>query len=220
MILIERKYSILNLKLYFDIRSNKIIYFLLINIMHTLIEELLIKPHKAYIDSLLLGTEHKRILPSLEGCTSKSPRRDSSSSSSSLSYSTSTPIATTPIASSSPPRITTNTFLTEAEKDARTVFCRQLARSLTEEELIDFLQQPIRAVRFVVDKVTRRHRGMAYVEFAEEEMIDVVLREKNGRKLKGIPIIIERWIARKPQAPSTQINTTTTTTTTKNFKNT
>lgn len=152
--------------------------------MDSIIEELLTKPYRSYIDSIMTTTttnESKRNLPSLEGFDTKSRR-------------TNTPIAP----------ILTNNFLTEREKDVRTVFCRQLARSLTEEELISFFQLPIRTVKFVIDKVTLKHRGMAYVEFAEEDMVDTALENFNGKKLKGIPIIIERWISRKPQAPLTQ----------------
>lgn len=83
-------------------------------------------------------------------------------------------------------------MLNEAQRDRRTVFCRQLAQRLESDQLREFCEQagPVRDVRIVYDKISRRSKGVAYVEFTEEESVAkaVIL---TGKKLLGIPIIVE-----------------------------
>lgn len=83
-------------------------------------------------------------------------------------------------------------LLSEAQRDRRTVFCRQLAQRLESRELREFCEQAgrVRDVRIVFDKISRRSKGVAYVEFYEEEAVPTAVA-LSGRKLLGIPIIVE-----------------------------
>jgi len=82
--------------------------------------------------------------------------------------------------------------LTETQRDRRTVFCRQLAMRLEPQELRVFCEQagPVRDVRIVYDRISRRSKGVAYVEFCEEETVPRAVA-LSGQKLLGIPIVIE-----------------------------
>ncbi|PJF16800.1 hypothetical protein PSACC_03374 [Paramicrosporidium saccamoebae] len=83
-------------------------------------------------------------------------------------------------------------LLTESQRDRRTVFCRQLAQRLEPRELKEFCESVgrVRDVRIVFDKVSRRSKGVAYVEFFEEESVPEAVA-LTGKKLLGIPIIVE-----------------------------
>lgn len=80
----------------------------------------------------------------------------------------------------------------EAQRDRRTVFCRQLAQRLEAHQLKEFCEQAgrVRDVRIVYDRISRRSKGVAYVEFYEEESVPAAVA-LTGQKLFGIPIKIE-----------------------------
>jgi len=82
--------------------------------------------------------------------------------------------------------------VSEAQRDRRTVFCRQLAQRVRTADLHDFCAAagPIREVSIVYDKISGRSKGVAYVEFVEEATVQKALG-LTGQKLAGIPIIIE-----------------------------
>lgn len=79
-----------------------------------------------------------------------------------------------------------------AQRDRRTVFCRQLAMKLEPKELEDLLTKAgrVRDVSLVFDRVTKRFRGLAYVEFYEEDAVKRAI-DLSGTVLRGVPIIIE-----------------------------
>lgn len=84
-------------------------------------------------------------------------------------------------------------ILSEAQRDRRTVFVQQLAVRCTDADLTDFFNShncPVRQAKLVLDKYTRRSKGVAYVEFFEEETVKAALK-LTGTRLLGIPIIVE-----------------------------
>lgn len=83
-------------------------------------------------------------------------------------------------------------MLTEAQRDRRTVFCRQLAQRCDSPALKEFCEQAgkVRDARIVYDKISKRSKGVAYVEFYEEESVPLAVA-LTGKKLLGIPIVVE-----------------------------
>lgn len=59
--------------------------------------------------------------------------------------------------------------LTPKERDARTVFCVQLAGRIPPRHLEEFLSAvgKVRDVRMISDRNSRRSKGIAYVEFVD-----------------------------------------------------
>lgn len=83
--------------------------------------------------------------------------------------------------------------LSEAQRDRRTVFVQQLSVKCTDRDLLAFFTEngcPTRNARIVLDKYTRKSKGVAYVEFYEEETVKVALK-LTGKKLLGVPVIVE-----------------------------
>jgi RNA-binding protein 39 len=63
---------------------------------------------------------------------------------------------------------------------------------LQPRDLEDLLSKAgrVRDVSFVHDRITKRFRGLAYVEFYEEESVEKAL-ELSGTVLRGVPVVIE-----------------------------
>ena len=83
--------------------------------------------------------------------------------------------------------------LSEAQRDRRTVFVQQLSVRCTDRDLNEFFTSnscPVRHARIVLDKYTRKSKGVAYVEFFEEETVRVALK-LSGKKILGVPVIVE-----------------------------
>ncbi|OMJ14820.1 RNA-binding protein rsd1 [Smittium culicis] len=94
-------------------------------------------------------------------------------------------------------------ILTDIERDQRTVFVMQLARSLRTRELVDFFSKAgsVRTAKIISDRASRRSKGVGYVEFREiESAIKAV--ELSGEKLLGIPIIVQFSEAEKNRQAS------------------
>lgn len=88
---------------------------------------------------------------------------------------------------------TSSVHLTEAQRDRRTVFAQQLSVRCTDRDLADFFSEnkcPVRNARIVYDKYTRKSKGVAYVEFYEEETVKEALK-LSGKKLLGVPVMVE-----------------------------
>lgn len=95
--------------------------------------------------------------------------------------------------SSSVNKSTRQVQLSEAQRDRRTVFVQQLSVRCTDQSLLDFFTEnscPVRNARIVIDKYTRKSKGVAYVEFFEEETVRIALK-LSGKKILGVPIIVE-----------------------------
>lgn len=83
--------------------------------------------------------------------------------------------------------------LSDSQRDRRTVFVQQLSVRCEDRDLMDFFAKhncPARQARLVIDKRTRRSKGVAYVEFFEEATVRVALK-LTGTRLLGIPVIVE-----------------------------
>ncbi|KAL4597393.1 RNA-binding protein 39-like isoform X2 [Arapaima gigas] len=82
--------------------------------------------------------------------------------------------------------------LTPEERDARTVFCMQLAARIRPRDLEEFFSAvgKVRDVRMISDRNSRRSKGIAYVEFLEVNSVPLAIG-LTGQKLLGVPIIVQ-----------------------------
>ncbi|KAJ3107150.1 hypothetical protein HK100_003640 [Physocladia obscura] len=80
----------------------------------------------------------------------------------------------------------------EIERDSRTVFIMQLAARVRESDISSFFEQngagKVRDVRLVTDRISRKSKGVGYVEFYERASVQRAIA-LTGTKLLGIPII-------------------------------
>ncbi|KAJ1674538.1 splicing factor, partial [Spiromyces aspiralis] len=83
-------------------------------------------------------------------------------------------------------------------KDRRTVFVTQLAARLTNRELREFFEKAgkVHSARIVADRISRRSKGVGYVEFEDLESVPKAVG-LTGEKLLGIPIIVQYSEAEK-----------------------
>ena len=77
-------------------------------------------------------------------------------------------------------------------RDKRTVFVMQLAQRVRSPDLKDIFRQAgrIRSARIVFDKVSRRSKGVGYVEFYDEASVPKAIG-LTGHKFFGVPIIVQ-----------------------------
>ncbi|SJX60196.1 related to RNA-binding region containing protein 2 [Sporisorium reilianum f. sp. reilianum] len=80
--------------------------------------------------------------------------------------------------------------------EERSVFCSQLSARLGQRDLGEFFEDhlgegAVQDVRIVMDRVTRRSKGVGYVEFAARELVPKAI-ELTGTILFGIPIVVQR----------------------------
>lgn len=90
------------------------------------------------------------------------------------------------------------------ERDQRTVLCVQLAAAVRQRDLEEFFSSvgKVREVRLILDNKTRKHKGIAYIEFYDIHSVPLALA-LNGQRLCGRPIIIQPSMAEKNrQAPT------------------
>uniref|UniRef100_A0A673A570 RNA-binding protein 39-like n=1 Tax=Sphaeramia orbicularis TaxID=375764 RepID=A0A673A570_9TELE len=82
--------------------------------------------------------------------------------------------------------------LTPEERDARTVFCMQLAARIRARDLEDFFSAvgKVRDVRMISDRNSRRSKGIAYIEFVEASSVPLAIG-LTGQRLLGVPIIVQ-----------------------------
>ncbi len=82
--------------------------------------------------------------------------------------------------------------LSEAQRDRRTVFVRQLAQRVRSADLHAFFSRAggVRDARLVYDRISGRSKGIGYVEFVDEQAVKKALA-MNGERLCGIPVIVE-----------------------------
>ncbi|CAJ0966799.1 unnamed protein product [Ranitomeya imitator] len=84
------------------------------------------------------------------------------------------------------------------ERDARTVFCMQLAARIRPRDLEDFFSAvgKVRDVRMISDRNSRRSKGIAYVEFVDIQSVSLAIG-LTGQRLLGVPIIVQASQAEK-----------------------
>merc|ERR1712176_360605 len=87
------------------------------------------------------------------------------------------------------------------ERDKRTVFCMQLHTRLRARDLEEFFSQvgKVRDVRIISDRNSRRCKGIAYIEFFDEDSVAPALK-LSGTKIMGIPIQVQHTQAEKNRA--------------------
>nr|XP_014342965.1 PREDICTED: RNA-binding protein 39-like isoform X2 [Latimeria chalumnae] len=88
--------------------------------------------------------------------------------------------------------------LSPEERDARTIFCMQLAARIRSRDLEDFFSSvgKVRDVRIISDRNSRRSKGIAYVEFCDIESVPLAIG-LTGQRLLGVPIIVQASQAEK-----------------------
>uniref|UniRef100_A0AAX7SJ80 RRM domain-containing protein n=1 Tax=Astatotilapia calliptera TaxID=8154 RepID=A0AAX7SJ80_ASTCA len=91
--------------------------------------------------------------------------------------------------------------LTPEERDARTVFCMQLAARIRPRDLEEFFSAvgKVRDVRMISDRNSRRSKGIAYIEFVEASSVPLAIG-LTGQRLLGVPIIVQASQAEKNRA--------------------
>ncbi|XP_072522057.1 RNA-binding protein 39a isoform X4 [Salminus brasiliensis] len=91
--------------------------------------------------------------------------------------------------------------LTPEERDARTVFCMQLAARIRPRDLEEFFSAvgKVRDVRMISDRNSRRSKGIAYIEFVEATSVPLAIG-LSGQRLLGVPIIVQASQAEKNRA--------------------
>ncbi|PLW56290.1 hypothetical protein PCANC_04035 [Puccinia coronata f. sp. avenae] len=99
----------------------------------------------------------------------------------------------------SPPRRSTSPHLTEEEHEMRSVFVSQLSARVGDRELFQFFEQQagkVRDARLITDRISRRSKGVGYVEFRELESVQKALA-LTGTKLLGLPVMVQYTEAEK-----------------------
>ncbi|GAA6062063.1 hypothetical protein JCM10212_003561 [Sporobolomyces blumeae] len=89
--------------------------------------------------------------------------------------------------------------LSEEQREMRSVFVNQIAARITDRELGIFFEThagKVRDARVIVDRISRRSKGVGYVEFVELESVQKALT-LSGTKLLGIPLIVQYTEAEK-----------------------
>ncbi|KAG2187136.1 hypothetical protein INT44_004806 [Umbelopsis vinacea] len=86
----------------------------------------------------------------------------------------------------------------EEERDKRTVFVTQLSVRLESRELEEFFSQAgkVRDAKIIMDRNSRRSKGVGYVEFYDEATVQSALA-MSGQKLLGIPVVVQVTEAEK-----------------------
>uniref|UniRef100_A0A8C6E904 RRM domain-containing protein n=1 Tax=Moschus moschiferus TaxID=68415 RepID=A0A8C6E904_MOSMO len=82
--------------------------------------------------------------------------------------------------------------LTPEERDARTVFCMQLAARIRPRDLEEFFSTvgKVRDVRMISDRNSRRSKGIAYMEFVDVSSVPLA-KVLTGQRVLGVPIIVQ-----------------------------
>ncbi|GAA5895493.1 uncharacterized protein JCM6883_001525 [Sporobolomyces salmoneus] len=99
---------------------------------------------------------------------------------------------------SKPPR-SPSPGISEEQREMRSVFVNQIAARITDRELGIFFEAnagKVRDARVIVDRISRRSKGVGYVEFVELESVQKALT-LTGTKLLGIPLIVQYTEAEK-----------------------
>ena len=93
------------------------------------------------------------------------------------------------------------------DRDARTVFCMQLGQRIRSKDLEEFFSAvgPVREVRLIQDKHSRRSKGIAYVEFKNLESIPLALG-LSGQRLLGVPIVVQPTQSEKNKVAAAQLS--------------
>ncbi|KII63225.1 RNA-binding protein 39 [Thelohanellus kitauei] len=91
--------------------------------------------------------------------------------------------------------------LTVEERDARTIFMRQIPRDARMKDIENFFIPvgKIRDVRMITDRNSHRPKGICYVEFQNIDSVSQAIR-MSGERMLDIPVIIQATMAEKNRA--------------------
>ncbi|KAJ3075103.1 hypothetical protein HDU98_009171 [Podochytrium sp. JEL0797] len=91
----------------------------------------------------------------------------------------------------------------ERERDSRTVFIMQLAARVRPSDIERFFEESesfpgikVKDVRLVTDRISRKSKGVGYVEFSEMASVQKAIA-MTGVKLLGIPMIVQHTESEK-----------------------
>ncbi|XP_013724900.2 RNA-binding protein 39 isoform X2 [Brassica napus] len=92
----------------------------------------------------------------------------------------------------------------DPERDQRTVFAYQIALRATERDVYEFFSRAgkVRDVRIIMDRISRRSRGIGYVEFYETMSVPMAIA-LSGQPLLGQPVMVKPSEAEKNLVQST-----------------
>lgn len=92
------------------------------------------------------------------------------------------------------------------DRDARTIFCMQLAQRIRSRDLEEFFSAvgKVREVKLIQDKHSKRSKGIAYVEFKDLASVPLALG-LNGQRLLGVPIVVQPTQAEKNKVAAAQL---------------
>ncbi|XP_010548117.1 PREDICTED: RNA-binding protein 39-like [Tarenaya hassleriana] len=92
----------------------------------------------------------------------------------------------------------------DPERDQRTVFAYQLALKATERDVYEFFSRAgkVRDVRIIMDRISRRSRGIGYVEFYDAMSVPMAIA-LSGQPLLGHPVMVKPSEAEKNLVQST-----------------
>lgn len=78
------------------------------------------------------------------------------------------------------------------KRNSRTVLIMQLSPRVVSRDLEEFFSElgRVREVRLIMDSKTRRHKGIAYIEFEDAATASKALA-LNGQKFLGVPMVIQ-----------------------------
>ncbi|KAJ9128283.1 hypothetical protein QFC24_000576 [Naganishia onofrii] len=93
-----------------------------------------------------------------------------------------------------PKRDEAEALLQDVDSETRSIFVSQLAAALTSKDVGMFFEEKlgkgsVRDARVVTDRITRRSKGVAYVELASVELVSKALT-LSGTIVMGLPIMI------------------------------
>lgn len=92
----------------------------------------------------------------------------------------------------------------DPERDQRTVFAYQISLKATERDVFEFFSRAgkVRDVRLIMDRNSRRSKGVGYVEFVDAMSVPMAIA-LSGQLLLSQPVMVKPSEAEKNQAQST-----------------
>ncbi|GLT86050.1 hypothetical protein SLE2022_042130 [Rubroshorea leprosula] len=92
----------------------------------------------------------------------------------------------------------------DPERDQRTVFAYQLSLKASERDIYEFFSRAgkVRDVRLIMDRITRRSKGVGYIEFYDVMSVPMAIA-LSGQPLLGQPVMVKPSEAEKNLVQST-----------------
>ncbi|PKA46992.1 29 kDa ribonucleoprotein A, chloroplastic [Apostasia shenzhenica] len=91
----------------------------------------------------------------------------------------------------------------DPERDQRTVFAYQMPLKATERDVYEFFSKAgkVRDVRLIMDRISRRSKGVGYIEFYDAMSVPMAIA-LSGHQLLGQPVMVKPSEAEKNLVPS------------------